>query len=199
MNKLKLILIVLVSTLISTNVDAQDKHSQATVRSQISTGIAKSLLENVNPDDEDDTLECDGSGWVTHGDGHRTKCEGCKKCNNGSVSVLQSKPTVAVKEHKFNVYHFGAKWCIPCVRMKNGTWKDESLKTFIEENDCKLFILDEANKEHKKLFSYYGIKSYPTVIVLDRDNLEQPLTRVIGYASAASMTKIIKDSIKSNE
>lgn len=200
MNKLKLILIVLASTFISTSVYAQDKNSQATIRSQISTGMAKVLTSNdVIPDDEDDTIECDGSGYITHGDGHRTKCEGCKKCNKGSVSVLQSEPTVAKQEHKFNVYHFGAKWCSPCVKMKNGTWKDKPLKNFMEENDCKLFLLDEANSDHKELFRYYRIKSYPTVIVLDRNNLQKPLTRVSGYVSAVPMIKIIKDSIKSDE
>ncbi len=195
MNKLKLILIVLVSTFISTNIDAQDKHSQATIRSQISTGMAKVLTSNdVIPDDDDDTIECDGSGYITHGDGHRTKCEGCKKCGGEG-----SEPKAAVKEHEFNVYHFGAKWCIPCVRMKNDTWKDKSLKNFMEENDCKLFLLDQANSDHKELFRYYGVKTYPTVVILDRDNLEKPLTRVVGYTSAVSMTKIIKDAIKSDE
>ena len=38
------------------------------------------LEESIKPDNEPDEQTCDGSGWITHGDGHRTPCPGCSKC-----------------------------------------------------------------------------------------------------------------------
>ena len=29
--------------------------------------------------------KCDGSGWITHGDGHRTACPGCDNCKKKSI------------------------------------------------------------------------------------------------------------------
>lgn len=200
MNKLKLVLIVLVSTFASTELYAQvpTKHEKASVRSQISTEMAKVLVsKDVVPDDEDDKIECDGSGWITHGDGHKTKCEGCKNCGKGETSL--ASPLFTKAEHEFNVYHFGAKWCSPCNKMKATTWKDESLKKFLEENKCKLFLLDEGNRDHKKFFRYYNIKSYPTMIVLDRDKLSQPLSRVSGFLPASNVTSIVREAIKTDE
>lgn len=197
MNKLKLILIVLLSTFASTELYAQDVdlNNKASVRSQISTEIAKVIMsKDVDLDDEDDTIECDGSGWITHGDGHKTKCEGCKKCGKG-----ESFSALTKVEPEFNVYHFGAKWCSPCNKMKAETWKDEPLKTFLEQNKCQLFLLDESNRDHKELFRYYKIKSYPTMIVLDRDKLSKPLYRASGFLSASKVTSIVKDAIKTNE
>ena len=58
-------------------------------RPYISTNLAKAIITyNV-----DDTIneQCDGSGWITHGDGHKTECPGCTACqNSGPKPELQS-------------------------------------------------------------------------------------------------------------
>ena len=55
-------------------------------RPYISTTLAKIILQadNTVPDDvnPDEKELCDGSGWITHGDGHKTECPGCKACKN---------------------------------------------------------------------------------------------------------------------
>lgn len=45
------------------------------------------------PDDEEDEVQCDGSGFITHGDGHKTPCPGCSKCQKSEMSpeVAQSQ------------------------------------------------------------------------------------------------------------
>jgi thiol-disulfide isomerase/thioredoxin len=39
------------------------------------------------PDDEDESQECDGSGYITHGDGHKTPCPGCKNCGKSQSEL----------------------------------------------------------------------------------------------------------------
>lgn len=36
--------------------------------------------------------QCDGSGWITQGDGHKTKCLGCPKCQPDGRVRTSSKP-----------------------------------------------------------------------------------------------------------
>lgn len=44
------------------------------------------------------TQECDGSGWITHGDGHRTRCPGCKNCKpQGKTQPSCAAPAYASK------------------------------------------------------------------------------------------------------
>ena len=49
-------------------------------RPYISTNLAKAIITY----SVDDTIseQCDGSGWITHGDGHKTECPGCTACQN---------------------------------------------------------------------------------------------------------------------
>lgn len=49
-------------------------------RPSIISAISMSTLSVETPVDTVVTSECDGSGWITHGDGHKTKCPGCAKC-----------------------------------------------------------------------------------------------------------------------
>jgi len=62
-------------------------------RPYISTRLARVImLEDSTPDVNPDTpvALCDGSGWITHGDGHQTRCPGCIACeNNRERSVVE--------------------------------------------------------------------------------------------------------------
>jgi len=46
-------------------------------RPYISTNLAKATMMKQIEVIED---ECDGSGWIIQGDGHKTECLGCSKC-----------------------------------------------------------------------------------------------------------------------
>ena len=80
--------------------------------------------------------------------------------------------------------------------MKQQTWSNEKVKKTIKDSNAQLFILDEANPKHKKLFLYYKIKMYPTIIFLDRDDLNNPLYRTSGFISPDKMSQIIKGKLK---
>ena len=46
-------------------------------RPYISTNLAKATMMKQIEVVED---KCDGSGWIIQGDGHKTECPGCSKC-----------------------------------------------------------------------------------------------------------------------
>lgn len=54
-------------------------------RAFIATRMAESII-NYQKNIDEETVEelCDGSGWIVHGDGHRTECPGCDACESKS-------------------------------------------------------------------------------------------------------------------
>lgn len=99
---------------------------------------------------------------------------------------------------KYFICHLGAKWCGPCQRMKKQTWESRVVKEAMEQAGAELLLLDEAKPVHKKLFRYYKVKRYPTVIFLDKNDLENPLYRTSGFMNATTMTKTIKRELKND-
>jgi thiol-disulfide isomerase/thioredoxin len=163
------------------------------LRAYISTKLAKVVIkEEVIIPEEDVSEQCNGSGWITHGDGHRTPCTGCKACEKKTA-----KEVVELNNNDgYNLYHFGAEWCAPCERMKKETWTDTNLKSFMKKNNVKLFILDEKNPAHQEHFRYYKIEKYPTVVFLNSNDLDRPISRSSGFLDAEKMTAFLMDNLK---
>ncbi len=162
-------------------VDPTCDHGNA-MRAYQATRLAVAVISTPDvPDEEDNEELCDGSGWITQGDGHRTECPGCSACEK------QDRQMAADMETEYNVYHFGAKWCGPCVKMKKETWPDEEMVKFLKDKKVKLFMFDADKEEHKKYFDYYKVNRYPTIILLDKDNLNNPLQTTVGGMDADQM------------
>lgn len=55
-------------------------------RAYISTRLADAIIEYNTLTDETVIEEelCDGSGWITQGDGHKTECPGCDACKSAN-------------------------------------------------------------------------------------------------------------------
>ena len=79
--------------------------------------------------------------------------------------------------------------------MKTQTWGSRTVKETMEQAGAELLLLDEAKPEHKKLFLYYKVKRYPTVIFLDKNDLENPIYRASGFINATTMAKTIKGEL----
>ena len=63
-------------------------------------GFVAFIVNSYSTVEEEETVEmCDGSGFITHGDGHKTPCPGCDKCQSGQISPpVQEDNTTAVVE-----------------------------------------------------------------------------------------------------
>lgn len=173
--------------LFSGSLQAQDRNE---TRAFVATRLAQSLLSKpATPDDTAKEL-CDGSGFITHGDGHKTQCPGCKACKKNDENTQQ--PIAESPEPEYYIYHLGARWCGPCERMKETTWKDENLKAFMDSKKVKLMIFDEEDSENKKFFSYYNVKLYPTIIILKVNELEKVLSRKTGFTESNDIKAMIE-------
>jgi len=183
MNKFVLSIIMAVCFAAGCDVKAQvSKETRSSLRAYASTQLAKTVITNPVIDDKDEDEElCDGSGYITHGDGHKTKCPGCSACKSTGAAFAA-----------YNVYHLGAKWCSPCEQMKETTWKDSDLKKYMKDNGFQLYYFDVDKEGDKQFFKYYNVKSYPTLIVLDKDKLSEPLYRGEGFKSSDSVESILK-------
>jgi len=76
--------------------------------------------------------------------------------------------------------------------MKETTWKDSDLKKYMKDNGFQLYYFDVDKEGDKQFFKYYNVKSYPTLIVLDKDKLSEPLYRGEGFKSSDSVESILK-------
>lgn len=79
--------------------------------------------------------------------------------------------------------------------MKAQTLSNKKVKDFIKNNKAKLYMYDEEKKEHGKYFAYYKIRSFPTIIFLRKDNLENPVYRSSGFMSAEIMIQKMKEKL----
>jgi thiol-disulfide isomerase/thioredoxin len=189
------------------------------MRPYIATRLAQAIMQSDQTLPDDDVKEiCDGSGWITHGDGHRTPCPGCKACKpDGDIgktptSVLETgctcgcgkdecqckdgscQKTEEPKQEVSNilVYHFGAEWCTPCQRMKRDTWGNPSLKKFMADNGIQIHYKDFDTAKDKEYFTYYRVTTFPTVIIIRRDGDRNPERTLVGVFSANTVLPILK-------
>ena len=75
--------------------------SQPEYRAFIATRMAESVIDYKEDVDEETVEElCDGSGWIVHGDGHKTECPGCAACENkdGQEPVVVEPEPVEVQD-----------------------------------------------------------------------------------------------------
>ena len=197
-------------------VHSQDKSH---MRPYIATRLAQAIMQSDQVLPDDDVKEiCDGSGWVTHGDGHRTPCPGCKACKpdgDKPDSALETRCTCGCgkdecqckdgsrqkaeepKQEVSNilVYHFGAEWCAPCQSMKRDTWGNPTLKEFMADNGVKIYYKDFDTASDKEFFNYYRVTTFPTVIIIKRDGDRNPERTLVGVVSASKMLPILKTEL----
>jgi len=82
---MKKLLLVLLSVFfvgcVPTTPQSSEFKNNPEYRAYIATRLAEAILDNpVVVDDEIEEELCDGSGWITQGDGHKTECPGCDAC-----------------------------------------------------------------------------------------------------------------------
>jgi protein disulfide-isomerase len=93
-------------------------------------------------------------------------------------------------ETEYYVYHLGAEWCGPCKKLKRDVWADESLRKLMGDKSAKLYIFDVDDENDKKMFDFYKVRLYPTIIIVNK-NTGEVLNRFEGFRTLDQM----KDTI----
>lgn len=77
-------------------------NSNPDYRAYTATRLAEAVMETpsvIVPDEEEVEELCDGSGWIVHGDGHKTPCPGCEACEKKTeTSVIVTEIPVIVQD-----------------------------------------------------------------------------------------------------
>jgi rubrerythrin len=77
-------ILILSLCLMGCNTQAVNDNAKAIAVAAVTSVVVKKA-ENT----PDVGVECDGSGYIIHGDGHKTKCPGCKSVKT-TVSVVMA-------------------------------------------------------------------------------------------------------------
>jgi len=80
----KIVLLILITLVAGcSEIENSKWKSNPKHRAYISTRLADAIIEyNILTDEVVVEEQCDGSGWITQGDGHKTECPGCDACKS---------------------------------------------------------------------------------------------------------------------
>jgi thiol:disulfide interchange protein DsbD len=81
-----------------------------------------------------------------------------------------------------------AEWCAQCKELDDNTWPDPAVAAWIKDNAVAVRI--DTDKVRKDLAPKLGIRSYPTVLLLDGEGRE--VRRSMGFQKPAEMLKFLK-------
>ena len=90
--------------------------------------------------------------------------------------------------HKVVLVDTYAEWCAQCKELDEHTWPEPSVAAWLATNAVAVRI--DTDKLRKDLAQKLGIRSYPTVILLDGDGHE--LRRSMGFQKPADMLAFLK-------
>lgn len=101
------VVIVFIATFFTSGGSASKPKQFIIDKSRSEGYVAFIVNEKVLDQEEESEIECDGSGWITHGDGHKTKCGGCNACVNSQDRTKQSeeyKKKATIPPHKHQTF-----------------------------------------------------------------------------------------------
>jgi thiol:disulfide interchange protein len=81
-------------------------------------------------------------------------------------------------EHKPLFLDFYAKWCGPCKALKRSTFNDKEAGAYFNKNFVN-YSIDAESKEGKEIAASYGVKSYPSMFIVDSTG--KVLARTTGF------------------
>lgn len=178
--------------------------------------IVNEYKDGENIPDDDDVQECDGSGFITHGDGHKTPCPGCKNCekNEAKVSdinkpledfvdimeaspldrevkdpeiIIAPDPVITIEEDSKQILYFGASWCSFCVRfMGNEVPRLKSKGLIVHDEDYADIRTIDVDRSPSMVERYKQTRVVPEFVKLVNGKIKESKT---GYMSASQVQR----------
>jgi len=101
-----------------------------------------------------------------------------------SEALLEAK-----KQNKLIVVDFQTSWCPPCKLMTKTTFADTNVGDFTNAYFIA-YKVDCEKGEGVSLADKYGVDSYPSICIMDKDG--KILTKEIGYKNAGEFLQMLQ-------
>ena len=98
----------------------------------------------------------------------------------------------SLKENKPLFLDVATSWCGYCKKMKQNVFIDKDVAMYFNKN----FICIEIDAEYgegRTIAQKYGVSSYPTLIIIDKN--EKPILTTEGYLDAKDFLKMGKEAL----
>ncbi|MDG1427475.1 MAG: thioredoxin domain-containing protein [Crocinitomicaceae bacterium] len=83
--------------------------------------------------------------------------------------TMEKAQKKAAKSEKLIFIDAYTDWCGPCKRMAATTFKDSEVAEFFNDEFINLKIEMEKNPEGNSIARKYGVRAYPTLLIIDSD------------------------------
>lgn len=114
----------------------------------------------------------------------------------------------AVAENKLLLVKFtGSDWCPPCIKLDKEVFSKKSFKSDVEK-DFVVVVLDYPRKKklpeaqtkaNKEVAKKYGLRSYPTVMLMDSDGKVFKSMSGYGGGGVKPYLKALKTALKARK
>ncbi len=99
----------------------------------------------------------------------------------------------AKKQNKVIFLDVYAVWCGPCKKLKKTTFNNEEVGDFFNTNFINIAI-DGETPEGQKLMAKYGVRGFPTLLIIDANS--NLIDRTTGFHSANRLIGFGKQNLK---
>lgn len=122
----------------------------------------------------------------------------CAKTDDAQIGIKFFEGTwnealvKSAKENKPLFLDVATSWCGYCKKMKQNVFIDKDVAKYFNKN----FICIEIDAEHgegRTIAQKYGVSSYPTLIIVDKN--EKPILTTEGYLDAKDFLKMGKEAL----
>ena len=100
---------------------------------------------------------------------------------------------IASKENKPLFLDVSTSWCGYCKKMKQNVFIDKEVGAYFNKNFINIEINAEQG-EGRTIAQKYGASSYPTLIIIDKN--QKPIFTTEGYIDAKDFLKMGKEALK---